>query len=178
MLREPTDAQTQIDVIGQFTFTEDVIPDPVRTAEFQSFRLLQISSLFIDNARHDVDALRYRSTAGLVQLLYAPNLAGMLLPQPPMALDPAVPVFESLHTDDQDAPNGNTPSCRITGLQIAGPVTGPIMPRTFFVATMDVNADNLGTWLHQSPSQLTLRAGITGKIEYNVVATTDPLPAL
>jgi hypothetical protein len=62
--------------------------------------------------------------------------------------------------------------------QTTGPVTGTITPRAFFVATNDVNDDNLGAWLHQSPSQPTIHAGTTGRIEYSVVATTDPLPPL
>jgi PKD domain len=175
-LYEPTEARTQADVAGRFTFTEDVTLDSVRTREFQSFRLVQISTLYIDGGSHDVDALRFRGTAGLVHLFYAPELAGMLLPPSPVHLDPANPVFESLHTDDQGAPNGNTPSYRIIGLRTMG-TAGPITPRAFFVATVDVNDDNLGAWLHQSPPQAILAAGTTGRIEYGIVATTDPLAA-
>ena len=173
-LHEPTDSRTEASVAGRFTFTETVTLDPVRTGEFQSFRLFQVSTLYIDGGSHDVDALRFRGTGGLVQLFYAPGLAGMLLPQPPVHLDPANPVFESLHTDDQGAPNGNTPSYRIVGLRTTG-TAGPITPRAFFVATTDVNDDNLGAWLHQSPPQATFAAGTTGTIEYDIVATTDPL---
>jgi hypothetical protein len=175
-LHEPTDARTQADVAGRFTFTEAVTLDPVRTAELQSFRLFQISTLYIDGQSHDVDALRFRGAAGLVELFYAPGLAGTLLPQSPVHLDPANPVFESLHTDDQGAPNGNTPSFRVQELRTTG-LAGPVTPRAFFVATTDVNDDNLGAWLHQAPSQATLAAGTAGTIEYSIVATTDPLPA-
>lgn len=175
-LHEPTNTETQVDVAGDFTFTEAFTPDPVRTAEFQSFRLYQISSMYIDDARHDVDALRYRDAGGIAQLSYAPNLAEMLLPQPPTALDSANPIFESLHTDDNGAPNGNTPSYRITVMQTTGPLTGAITPRAFFAASNNVNDDNLGAWLHQDPSLAIIPAGTMGTIDYSIVATTDPLP--
>jgi hypothetical protein len=177
-LTEPTNAQTLIDVTGQFTFTEDVSPDSVRTSEFQSFRLLQISSMFIDDQRQDVDALRYRNVAGeVVNVIYTPDLVNTLLPQEPTPLDQGTLAFDSLHTDDIGEPNGNTPSYRITVTQTAGPVTGSITPRVFFVSTQDVNDDNLGAWVHQDPSQQVIPAGTSGLIEYRVVATTDPLPS-
>lgn len=175
-LHEPTDVQTQIDVDETFTFTENVTLDPGRTAEFQSFRLVQISSLFIDDARQDVDALRYRDAQGrLVELFYTPDQAGRLLPEEPTALDPSS-TLDSLHTDVIGEPNGNTPSYRIRVTQTdGGLLAGPLVPRAFFVPTDNVNDDNLGAWIHQTPSQPIL-AGMGGMIKYSVTATSDPLP--
>jgi hypothetical protein len=174
-LHEPSAEETQIEVSGSFTFTEQVTPDPTRTAEFQSFRLYQISSMFIDSDRHDVDAFRYRGASGPVAVAYTPSQAGQLLPAIPTAMDPQMPVLDSLHTDDAGMPNGDTPSYRITLGTTTGPMAPPTTPRAFFTATDDLNDDNLGLWAHQRPLEV-IPAGTTGSIRFVVRATADPLP--
>jgi hypothetical protein len=175
-LDEPTNERTRIRVTGRYAFTEEVSPDPTRSAEFQSFRLFQISSMFIDAARHDVDAFRYRDSNGLVQVALDPASANTLLPATTTSLDPATPILDSLHTDDLGQPNGNTPSYRITTESTAGPVSGPLTPRGIFSASQDLNDDNFGLWVYQQPLSV-IPKGATGTIRYTVVATTDPLSA-
>jgi DNA/RNA endonuclease G (NUC1) len=175
-LHEPTNEQTRIDVAGTFTFTETVIPDATRTTEFQSFRLLQISSMFIDSARHDVDAFRFRDATGLVTFFYNPDcLSPQLCPPTPSALDPSTGILDSLHTDDVGQPNGNTPSYRILMGTTTGPMSGPITPRAVITPSQNVNDDNLSLWLHQEPWNV-IPQGTSGSISYTVVATTDPMP--
>jgi DNA/RNA endonuclease G (NUC1) len=174
-LHEPTNEETRIDVAGTFTFTETAVPDATRTGEFQSFKLLQISSMFIDSARHDVDAFRFRSATGPVTLSYDAGFVNTLLPPTPSALDPSTGILDSLHTDDVGQPNGNTPSYRILLGTTTGPMSGPITPRAFITPSQDVNKDNLGLWLHQQPGNV-IPQGTSGSINYTVVATTDPMP--
>ena len=87
-LNEPSDQATMLNVAGTFEFTEDVIPDPVKTAEADSMRLLQISTMFIDNLRHDVDAFRFRNSDGVVTVDYDSALPNSLLPVTPSSLHP------------------------------------------------------------------------------------------
>ncbi len=174
-LHEPANDETRIDVAGTFTFTETAVPDATRTTEFQSFRLVQISSMFIDSTRHDVDAFRFRNANGLVTFPYNPGCFSQLCPPTPSALDSSTGILDSLHTDDVGQPNGNTPSYRILLGTTTGPMSGPITPRAFITPSQDVNDDNLGLWLHQQPSNV-IPQGTSGSISYTVVATTDPLP--
>ena len=174
-LGEPTRERTEIRVAGRFEFTERVVPDPDRVAERQAFRLVQVSSMFIDGASHDVDALRYRTRDGRVRLRYKRAQAGTLLPADRRPLAPRTPVLDSLHTDDQGAPNGNTPSYRIRILKTRGPISGPLTPRAYFVASDDLNDDNLGLWINRQP-ETTIRRGERGRIALSVLATADPLP--
>ena len=176
VLSEPTQARTRLRVDGRFRFTERVIPDPIRTAEFQSFRLLQISSMFIDNTRHDVDAFRYRDSGGSVEIRYSPAQANSLLPASPTPLAAHASIFDSIHTDDVGQPNGNTPSYRIRLERSTGPVSGPLTPRAFFNDSQDLNDDNLGLWIHRQPATV-IPAGTRGEIKFSVSATADPLPA-
>jgi uncharacterized repeat protein (TIGR01451 family) len=177
VLPEPTTDETGIDVSGTFSFTEDVTLDLTRTAEFQSFRLYQISSMFIDSSRHDTDAFRYRDSSGPVLISYAPSQIGRLLPANPTPMDPQWPVLDSLHTDDTGIPNGNTPSYRITLGTTTGPIGPPTTPRAFISPSQDFNDDNLGLWVHQWPRlDRTIAAGTAGSIRFEVRATADPLP--
>lgn len=176
VLSEPTEARTRLRVDGRFKFTERVIPDPIRTAEFQSFRLLQISSMFIDSARHDVDAFRYRGTSGPAEARYSPPQANLLLPASPTPLAGRAPIIDSVHTDDVGQPNGDTPSYRIRMERSTGPVSGPLTPRAFFNDSQDLNDDNLGLWIHRQPATV-IPAGTRGEIKFSVSATADPQPS-
>jgi hypothetical protein len=176
VVHEPSRARTRLDVSGRFRLTERVVPDPTRTAQFQSFRLLEISSMYIDEATHDVDAFRFAGPDGLVEVAYEPPLANSLLPASPTRLAPAAPVLDSLHTDDIGEPNGDTPSYRIRVGKSAGPVSGPLTPRAFFNDSQDPNDDNLSLWVHRRPSQVIAR-GTRGGIAFELIATADPLAA-
>ena len=174
-LKEPTESSTRLSIDEKFRFTERVVPDPIRTAQRQSFRLFQVSSMFIDAARHDVDALRYRSGRGPVEILYSPALVSSLLPASPLSLAGGTPILDSVHTDDAGQPNGNTPSYRIRVRRAGGPVSGPLTPRAIFNDSQDLNDDNLGLWVHRRPAT-TIEAGTRGTIRFSVIATADPLP--
>ncbi|HYM46110.1 MAG TPA: hypothetical protein VES65_08135 [Solirubrobacteraceae bacterium] len=174
ILHRPTSHETRLDVKGTFTFTEQVIPDPTRTAELQSFRLVQISSMYIDPQRHDVDAFRFRGQNGPVEVPLSPGQANALLPIMPTPLASNRPTLDVVHTDNAGQPNGNTPSYRIDLTTVRGPSSGPLTPRAFFNSSQDLNDDNLGIWIDQRPPAVIPR-GAHGVIAYTVVATADPL---
>lgn len=172
-LEEPRPLTTTLHVAGTYEFTEDVTPDPRGTERFESVRLLQISTMFIDNVRHDVDALRLRTDGDVVTLSYDPTLANRLLPVPARSLNPAMPMFDSIHTDNAGRPNGNTPSYRIRISSTTGPTTGPIIVRAFFNSRQKLRDDNLGLWAFQQMPAF-IKKGITGNINYTVIASIDP----
>ena len=176
-LNEPSDQTTMLNVAGTFEFTEDVIPDPLKTAVADSMRLLQISTMFIDNLRHDVDAFRFRNSDGVVTVDYDSALPDSLLPVTPSSLHPETLRFDSLHTDDVGQPNGNTPSYRITINSTAGPISGPITVRAFFNSSQNLKDDNLGLWAFQQPSER-IEKGTMGNINYTVIASTCPLQVI
>lgn len=175
-LYEPTGTRTRIGVDGSYRFTEEVVPDPVRTAELQSFRLVQVSSMFIDGARHDVDGFRYLSDSGPVTVNYSPDQANALLPATPSPLSARAPILDSIHSDDAGLPNGNTPSYRIRMERATGPLAGPLIPRAYFNGSQDLNDDNLGLWIYRQPAAA-IPAGAAGRIRFGLTATADPLPA-
>lgn len=172
-LEEPHDLATTLHVAGTFKFTENVIPDPSQTKTFESMRLLQISTMFIDNARHDVNALRLHTENNIETLFYDSSLANLLLPVTPSSLNSKMTMFDSIHTDVAGRPNGNTPSYRIRISSTTGPTTGPIMVRAFFNSSKNLRHDNMGIWAFQQP-QVSIKNGTTGAINYTVIAVANP----
>jgi hypothetical protein len=168
-LEEPHDLATILHVAGTFEFTEDVIPDPMQTRTFESVRLLQISTMFIDNVRHDVDTLRLHVENDAVTLSYDSSLANLLLPVTPRSLSPAMPMFDSIHSDAVGRPNGNTPSYRIRINSITGLTAGPIMARAFFNSSQNLRHDNMGIWAFQR-APASIKKGAAGSIDYTVTA--------
>lgn len=168
-LEEPHHLASTLHVAGTFVFTEDVIPEPMQKKTFESMRLLQISTMFIDNVRHDVDALRLYTENNIATLSYDSSLANLLLPVTPHALNPTMPMFDSIHTDDAGRPNGNTPSYRIRINSTTGPITGPIMIRAFFNSSQNLRHDNLGLWAFQQVPA-SIKRGISGTIDYTLIA--------
>jgi hypothetical protein len=173
-LDKTSDQATVLDVAGTFEFTEDVIPDPVKTVEAESVRLLQISTMFINSFRHDVDAFCFRNADGVITVHYDPALANSLLPVNPHSLNPEILRFDSLHTDNTGHPNGNTPSYSITINSTTGPMSGPLTVRAFFNSSQNRNHDNLGLWVFQQPPAF-IAKGITGSINYTVIASIGSL---
>ena len=173
ILEDPSDLATTLHVAGTFELTEDVLPDPAQTEKFESVRLLQISTMYIDNVRHDVNALRFLTGCNVMTLCYDPSLANLLLPVSPSPLDLAMPMFDSIHTDHVGQPNGNTPSYRIRINSTTGPMTGPIVVRAFFNSSQNLHNDNLGLWAFQQ-TPASIKKGTTGDINYTVIATINP----
>lgn len=172
-LEEPHDLATMLHVAGTFEFTEDVTPDPVQTETFESVRLLQISTMFIDHTRHDVNAFRFHTGDDIVTLSYNPELANRLLPATPGSLDPAMPMFDSICTYEAGRPNGRAPSYRIRISSTIGPMTGPIIVRAFFNGSQNLQDDNLGLWAFQQLPE-SIKEGTTGSINYSVIASINP----
>jgi len=173
-LCEPSNQATVLKVMGTFEFSEDVVPDPVMTAAAESVRLLQVSTMYIDNLRHDVDAFRSYGAEGHAAVHYTPALANLLLPVNLCPLNSKKRRFDSLHTDNVGKPNGNTPSYNITVDSTSGPLSGPITVRAFFNGSQNLNHDNLGLWAFQHPPEV-IEKGAKGSIDYTVIASNGSL---
>lgn len=173
-LEETDNSISRLNVDGTYKFTEEVIPDLYETKTFESFRLLQISTMFIDDVRHDVNALQLHTENDILTLSYDPSLANQLLPIMPCPLSSILPMFDSIQTDGKALPNGNTPSYRIRVNSITGPTNGPITIRAFFNSSQNLCHDNMGLWVFQQTSAL-IKKGTTGSINYTVIASANPI---
>ena len=179
-LPPPRDRQTRLHVTQTFTATVAVTIDPVRRAESQGFKLVQVSSMFIseegpcgddDTACHDSNSARFISSD-----LERRQVALADLTPPTFLFSPALPLgstwLDALHTDDVSW-QGNTPNVRIA-LDIL-PQNHTVTPQGWIAATTDPNDDNVSLWLHDDgPASQAWAAGQSGQVTYWLLAQDDP----
>ena len=179
-LPPPRDQQTRLHVAQTYTATASVTIDPTRRAEVQGFKLVQISSMFINengtcaggHARcHDSNVVRF---IGNDLVRHQVAFAG---------LTPSTFVFSStlplgstwldvLHTDDESW-QGNTPNVRIA-LDVP-PGEHTITPQGWISATTNPNDDNVGLWLHDDgAASQSWTMGQSDQVGYWLLAQDDP----
>ena len=187
-LPPPTDFQTRLHVTQTYTATSNVTINATRRAERQGFKLVQASSMFINEGGscnggftdcHDSNAVRFiDSDLARKQVPFAG------LPQPSFVLSPPAALgstwLDVLHTDDQSwqsgtgaGTSGNTPNARIALDELPAAHTITVQGR--ISATTDPNQDNVNVWLHDDdPGAASWQAGETDQIGYWLVAQDNP----
>ncbi len=185
-LPPPRDRQTRLHVIQTYTATGTVNIDPTRRAERQGFKLVQASSMFINEGAactggytdcHDSNSARFiGSDLARRQIAFS----GLTLPA--FVFNSPVPLgstwLDILHTDDQSwqsatGTGGNTPNVRIALDEL--PTSHTITPQGWVGSTTDPNDDNVGLWLHDDgPASASWLAGHSDQIGYWLMAQDDP----
>jgi hypothetical protein len=179
-LPPPRDRQTRLHITQTYTATSPVVIAPARWAEHQGFKLVQVSSMFIDQAGacagatggcHDSNAASYIGA----------DLARHQIPFDSLTLPAFVfstpqPLgstwLDVLHTDDLGW-QGNTPNLRIALDDL--PSDRTITPQGWLAATSNPNDDNVGLWLHDDgPAAKTWQAGQSARVSYWLLAQDDP----
>jgi hypothetical protein len=185
-LPPPRDRQTRLHVTQSYTATANVNIPATRRAEKQGFKLVQASSMFINQGTpcdggytdcHDSNDIRFiasdlnrrqRDFSGVT-----PPAFIMSAPQPL-----GNTWLDVLHKDDQSwqsqtgsGTSGNTPNVRI----VLDAPTPSITPQGHITATSDPNDDNVNAWLYDGrPSSATWTAGKTDNIGYWLLAQDNP----
>lgn len=187
-LPPPRDRQTRLHVTQTYTATSAISIDPMRRAERQGFKLVQASSMFINEGGtcsggntdcHDSNAARF---IGNDLVRHQVSFNGLTLPA--FVYNPAIPLgntwLDILHTDDQSwqsgtgaNTSGNTPNARIVLDDL--PTSHTITPQGVIAPTSNPNDDNVGVWLHDDGSaSSSWQAGQTGQVGYWLVAQDNP----
>jgi hypothetical protein len=178
-LPPPRDRQTRLHVTQTYTATAAADIDPGRRAEAQGFKLVQASSMFINEGEdcdgytgcHDSNATRF---IGSDLARHEVTFATLTPPSP--IFSPTLPLgntwLDLLHTDDQSW-QGNTPNVRIA--LDALPPDRTLTPQGWVGATTDPNQDNVGLWLHDDgPASQSWLAGQSDQVGYWLLAQDDP----
>lgn len=179
-LPPPHDHQTRLHVSQSYTATQAIAIDSARRAETQGFKLVQISSMFVNegsgcdggyNDCHDSNTARFIGSD-----LNRRQVAFTSLTPSIFIFDPVVPLgntwLDTLHTDDQSW-QGDTPNVRVA--LDALPVDYTITPQGWFSATTNPNDDNISLWLHDDSSAAQSWAvGENGRVSYWLLAQDDP----
>jgi hypothetical protein len=179
-LPPPRDRQTRLHVTQAYTATRAVTIDPTRRAEAQGFKLVQISSMFINEGGtcgggqtdcHDSNAARFIGDDLVRHQVAFANIAPSSF-----VFSTTVPLgstwLDALHTDDQSW-QGNTPNVRIA--LDALPTDHTITPQGWISATTNPDDDNIGLWLHDDgPASQGWTAGQGDRVGYWLLAQDDP----
>lgn len=179
-LPPPRDRQTRLHVTQTYTATIGLTINSTRRAEAQGFKLVQISSMFINQGGtcagnqtdcHDSNAVRFIGS-DLVrrQVQFASVTPSAFVFNSPVSLGSTW--LDVLHTDDQGW-QGNTPNIRIA--LDALPTNYTITPQGWISATTNPNDDNVGLWLHDDSSAVqSWTAGEKGQVSYWLLAQNNP----
>ncbi|RME43067.1 MAG: hypothetical protein D6791_16320, partial [Chloroflexi bacterium] len=179
-LPPPRDRQTRLHVLQTYTATANITVDPTRRAEAQGLKLVQVSSMFINEGGtcdeghtdcHDSDGARFIGD-DLVrhQVAFADLTPSTFLFSPTLHLGSTW--LDVLHTDDKGW-QGNPPNVRIA--LDALPPDRTITVRGWISATTNPSDDNVGLWLHDDGSaSQSWTAGQSGQVGYWLLAQDDP----
>jgi hypothetical protein len=179
-LPPPRDAQTRLHVSQTYTATAAINIDPTRSNENQGLKLVQISSMFINEGAgcdlgnsdcHDSNGARYLD-ADLArhQVAFSDLTASTFVFSNPQPLGSTW--LDALHSDDSSW-QGNTPNVRIALDRL--PQGGTVTPQGWLTASTSPNDDNAGLWLHDDdPAALTWSMGDQAEIGYWLLAQDDP----
>ncbi len=171
---EPTDFETTIHVRETFVATRQIALAPGRIAAGEAFRLVQLSSMYLDEPRHDSDGFRFRDAdGGLTRFSFADVAPAALVPSPPLFLGEAW--VDALHGDDAGF-QGNTPNVRVR-LEDAA-LSRSLLPRAFLALSADPNQDNVGIFLHDTSAPARIDSGARRSVEFTLVAHDDPFLSL
>ena len=187
-LPPPTDFQTRLHVLQSYTATAAVTIDAGRLAAKEGFKLVQASSMFINEGGacdggftdcHDSNAMRFVGSD-----LARKQVAFTGLAQPSFAWGTPSSLgstwVDILHTDDQGwqsgtgaGTSGNSPNARIALDEL--PASHTITLQGYITATTNPNDDNVNVWLHDdNPSAASWQAGEHDQIGYWLLAQDNP----
>jgi hypothetical protein len=179
-LPPPRDRQTRLHVDQRYTATTGITIDPIRISETQGLKLVQISSMFINEGAgcdfgssdcHDSNGARYiGADLTLHQVVYSDLTPSTLVFASPQPLGSTW--LDALHSDNSSW-QGNTPNVRIALDRM--PQGSTVTPQGWITASTDPNDDNVSLWLNDDdPAAHTWSPDDQDEIGYWLLVQDDP----
>ncbi len=180
LMPPPRDRQTRLHVTQTFTATATINIDPTRQAEFQGLKLVQASSMYINEGEtcdggnedcHDSDAVRtIGSNLARQQVAFRDVAPDHLIFAEPVSLGSTW--LDVLHSDD-DSWQGNTPNARMA--LDALPEIYTVTPQGWIGVTSDPNNDNVSLWFQAGGADMdSWPAGRSERVGYWLLAQDNP----
>jgi hypothetical protein len=179
-LPRPRDRQTRLHVNQTYTATADVTVDPSHRARSEGFKLVQVSSMYVNEGAtcdgghfdcHDSNAARFvGANLARHQVAFADVVPSAFIYSPTLPLGSTW--FDALHNDNTSW-QGNTPNVRIA--LDALPANHTVTPQGWIEDTTNPDHDNVGLWLHDDgPASQHWTAGQSAQVGYWLLAQDDP----
>lgn len=169
-LEEPTDLETGMKVVQSYQVTSPVFLNASRMTENQAFRIVQFSSMYLNETTHDSSGAKYTAADGRLRSLdFISAPTNTLLFAAPAALGDAW--FDSVHRDNAGY-QGNTPNLRVRIEDVLS--AGRYVPQGYLSASASPANDNVSFWLHDSLAPAEFRIGDRGAVAYRLLARDNP----
>ena len=141
-----------------------------RLNKHEGFKIVQLSSMYINETHHDSDGVKYIDEEGKLIIKKFEDLktSQFILDNPKRFGDV---LLECTHSDDYSW-QGNTPNCIISldNLSLAKECT----PQGWITITSNPNDDNVGLWIHDDKAKLEWNVGDKNSVSYWLVAQDNP----
>jgi hypothetical protein len=141
--------------LASFSIDED------RQQKHEGFKLVQLSSMYLDSFYHDADFAHCMGKNGYHRVDLV-NTTGFLFPEADQLLEPWLEIGHS----DQSGWQGATPSVQIYPID----ALDQISVQGWSTATDNPNDDNIGAWLNWDDVPPNWQPGTTCHTQYQVVA--------
>jgi len=167
---EPSDFETQMKVAQTYVVSSPFSLNSNRVNNNDAFRLVQFSSMYIDEPTHDSDGAQFMDENGdLVKVNFRDVLPGNFIFSSASKMGEAW--FDSVHSDDTGF-QGNTPNIRVMFEDIT--LAEATVPQGFISPSSDPNNDNVGLWLHDTTAPSQFNVGDMRAISYFLIARDNP----
>jgi hypothetical protein len=178
-LPEPTATKVEMQVEQNYTVANSFSISAERQLNHEGFRLVQFSSMYMDNYYHDSDALEYPSQNGstlTADFGTIPFGKSIFSSQPwPQALSGTAPWIQLRHSDNVGW-QGNTPNTLVI---LNTPNIGQhVVPQGYINCSDNENNDDVGAWLNYESAPIQFTSGYTHTVIYTLIAQDDPTDKL
>jgi hypothetical protein len=169
-LSEPTDRLSTLIVESKYRAMDLIALSQPHVAEHQAFRLIQFSTMYIDEQTHDSDAASYINAIGdTIRVAFKNVSPGNFLFGAPQAMQPFT-ILSLLHTDDFGY-QGNTPNLGISLLNSSS--LGGKIPQGFITPAASPQDDNVGLWINDDTAPLQINAGDSASSSFRIIAADN-----
>ncbi|MHC4442598.1 MAG: glycoside hydrolase family 17 protein [Planctomycetota bacterium] len=170
LIPEPTDLMTTMKVMQTHTVTAPFTLSGPRMDNHEAFRVVQISSMFLNDTVHDSDGARYQNIDGEIVESFFENLGTLVFDSP----KPMGECFvDSIHSDNNGF-NDNSPNIRIQMNDTTE--LNNFTPQGFISSSSDPNNDNVGVWINYDAIAQSFGINDSRTFRYTLKATDNPIP--
>lgn len=168
---EPTNESIKIYVKQTYNCTKQFVINSTRFAQHEGFKLVQFSSMYINDTFHDSDGAKYIDKDNNLNWVNFSNIGkNIFIFQTPKPMGQNW--IESTHSDNFGWQN-NTPNVIIKFEDLS--IIRHITPQGWIKDTLDYNDDNVGLWAHYDASITNWNVGDSKTVTFWVIAQDDPI---
>ena len=172
ILPDPEATATKAQVTERYTVVNAFSLSPTRQSNHEGFKLVQFSSMHIDETFHDSDGAQYPSQSqSLITTDFETIGCGKTIFDGSQTLSLTHPWVQVRHKDNLGW-QGNTPNTLV--FVNSQNFADQIIPQGYVTCSSNENDDNVGIWLNHESAPTNFTQGYTNTFDYTLVSRDDP----